>query len=181
MNSVKNISISRLDNGDFYQFIENIVTIVSIEASVASVIEPLAKYQPILFNAYKKEQLTEETKQLVVLDGLRDRAYSKLRYLITAHSFDDENPGFSAAAKKIETFMAQHGNGKLISFDYNKETASISGLINDIRTTAATELNLLQLKPTLDFLELKNNAFKDFYATRGNAASALANVTPFTN
>ena len=51
MNQVKDISISRLNNGDFYQFIENIVTIVSNEPLAAGVIQALATDQPILLNS----------------------------------------------------------------------------------------------------------------------------------
>jgi hypothetical protein len=179
MNTVKSIYFSRLDNGNFYQFIENMVTIVSKEAIAASVIAPLAQNQAILLSSFKKEQLTQETKQIVLLDKLRDRAYSRLRYLLTAYTFDDQNPGFITAANKLETFVAQHGDGKLINYDYNKETASISSLVNELRTNAPKELDLLQLRPVVDFLELSNTNFKEFYATRGDAASALANVPPF--
>jgi Family of unknown function (DUF6261) len=179
MNTVKSIYFARLDNGDFYQFIENMVAIVAKDPLATSVVAPLAAIQPVLLSSFKKEQLTQETKQIVALDKLRDRAYSRLRYLLIAYTFDDQNSGFVTAANKIETFVAQHGDGKLISYDYNKETASISSLVIELRANASKELDLLQLRPVLDFLELSNNTFKEFYGTRGDAASVLANVPPF--
>jgi hypothetical protein len=179
MNVIKTINYHRLDNGNFNQFIENMVTIVSKEAVAATVIATLAQDQPVLLASYKKEQLTEETKQVVALDKQRDRAYSKLRYLLMGYTFDDENTGYMSAANKLETFLGQHGDGQLINFDYNKESTSITSLVKEIRTHASAELDLLQLRPVLDFLELKNNTFKEFYGTRGDAASILANVTPF--
>jgi Family of unknown function (DUF6261) len=179
MKTVNPIYYYKLDNGDFYQFIENMVTIVAKEPLAATVVAPLIAIQPVLLSSFKKELLTQETKQIVALDKFRDRAYTRLRYLLIAYTFDDQNSGFVTAANKIETFVAQHGNAKLISFDYNKETASISSLIVELRAHASKELDLLQLRPVLDFLELSNNTFKEFYGTRGDAASVLANVPPF--
>ena len=43
----------------------------------------------------------------------------------------------------------------------------------------AAELETLGLKTTLDYLEVCNNKFKDFYAKRGDAVSILTNVPPF--
>ena len=179
MNEIKSIYYARLNNGDFYQFIENIVTIVSNEPLAAGVIQVLATDQPILLNSYKKELLTEETKQIVLLDLRRDRAYTKFKTIVEGFAYDDETPANAAAAKKLLTFIKQHGAGKLVSFDYNKETASITSLIADCRDHAGTELVTLNVKSMLDFLETCNAKFKDFYATRGDAASVLANVTPF--
>ena len=179
MSEVENFNLVRLNNGDFYQFFENIVTIVLKEPLAATIIQTMALDQPILLNAYKKEKLTEETKQIVLLDELRDRAILKLKAQLEAYTFDDENPGFSAAAFKLLTFISQHGSGKLIYFDYNKETASITSLVSDVRMHATTELNLLNLKNTLDYADLKNTTFKDYYATRGDAASVLVGTPPF--
>ena len=179
MNKVEIFYLTRLNNGDFYQFIENTVTIVKNEPLAAAVIATLATDQPILLNSYKKEKLTEETRQIMFLDEQRDRAFVKFKTLIEGYTFDDENPGFSAAAFKLLTFVGQHGSGKLIYFDYNKETASITSLVSDVRLHAATELNLLNLKNTLDYIEVKNNAFKEYYATRGDAASVLVGTPPF--
>ena len=89
---------------------------------------------------YKKELLTEETKQIVLLDLRRDRAYTKFKTIVEGFAYDDETPA-NAAAKKLLTFIKQHGAGKLVSFDYNKETASITSLIADCRDHAGTELS----------------------------------------
>ena len=62
MNQVKTIGITQLNNGDFYQFNENIVAIVSNEPLAAGVIQPLAIKIPIMLNSYKKELLTTLTR-----------------------------------------------------------------------------------------------------------------------
>ena len=179
MNEVKDLSISRLGNGDYYQFIENLVTIVSNEPLAAVAIQPLADKLPLMLNSYKKELLTIETQQIVALDIKRDRAYLKFKYLTEAFAFDDDKPANIEASVKLQTIINQHGAGKLVTFDYNKETASISSLVLDIQNNAATALSTLNLNSALSFLETCNNDFKTFYASRGDAASALANVPPF--
>lgn len=179
MNQVKTISVSKLNNGDFYQFIENIVTIVSQEPLASDVIATLATDQPILLNSYKKEVLTIETQKIVQLDKKRDRAYLKFKTLVEGYAFDDETPANIEASNKLQTFIKQHGGTKLTNFDYNKETASISSLVGDIDAHAATALAALNLGGSLNFLKARNNEFKDFYAARGDAASILANVPPF--
>lgn len=179
MIDVKSINYSRLNNGDFYQFIENIVTLVSKEAIAAAIIETLAASQVVLLNSYKKEQLTEETKQIVFLDLKRDRAYLKFKYTVESFAFDDETPGNIKAAATLQTFIKQHGSGKLIAYDYNKETASITSLVTDCKDHANDELVALNVTASLNFLETCNIEFKTFYSSRGDAASILANVKPF--
>jgi len=179
MTTVNNFYFYQLGNGDFYQFTENVVSIVQKEPATVGIIQTLKADCPPLLESYKKEQLTEETKQIVELDRLRDRAYMKIKLHIDGYTYDDQNPGYSQAANKLLTFVVQHGNAKLIRFDYNKETASISSLVSDVRNHAGNELDLLKLKPAVDFLEERNLKFKDFYATRGDAASVLKNTPPF--
>jgi hypothetical protein len=179
MSQVKSISISQLNNGDFYQFIENIVTIVTQEPLASGVIATLVADQPILLDSFKKEVLTLETQQIVALDKKRDRAYLKFKTLVEGYAFDDETPENMEASGKLQTFIKQHGAGKLVSFDYNKETASISSLVLDITTHAGDALATLGLDGTLSFLKSCNDEFKSFYAARGDAASILVNVPPF--
>ena len=179
MNEVKSINISRLNSGDYYQFIENIVTIVVQEPLAAGVIATLQADQPILLNSYKKEVLSIETQQIVDMDKKRDRAYMKFKSLVDGYAYDDETPANIEASKKLYTFIKQHGAGHLTGFDYNKETASISSLVADITDHAATALATLNLGSSLNYLKARNEEFKTFYASRGDAASILANVPPF--
>ena len=52
MNEVKNLSITELNNGNFYQFIENLVAIVSNEPIATGVIQSLANDAPIMLNSF---------------------------------------------------------------------------------------------------------------------------------
>lgn len=179
MNELKSINYSRLNNGDFYQFIENIVTIVSQQPLANGVIATLVADQPALLESYKKEVLTIETQQIVALDKKRDRAYVKFKTLVEGYAYDDETPANSTASQKLQTFIKQHGAGQLTSFDYNKETASISSLVGDISAHASAALTTLDLTSTMAFLKGCNEEFKSYYASRGDAASVLMGVAPF--
>lgn len=180
MNKVNEINYRRLNNGDFYQFIENIVNIVKNEPLALSTITKLQEDLSALQNSFKKEQLTEDTKKIVALDILRDRAFLKLKGLIESYGYDDENIDNKKASQDLEALIKLYGNGKLIKFDYNKETASITNFITDTRSKYNAQINQLGLMSTLNYLETCNTNFKDFYASRNDAATQLANIKPFT-
>jgi hypothetical protein len=180
MNKVNEINFYRLNNGDFYQFIENIVTQVVKEPTTETTIKDLKEDLPLLQNSFKKEQLTEETKKIVALDLLRDRAFLRFKGFVDSHSYDDETPENSTAAKQLQAIIKVYGNGQITKFDYNKETASLSNLIIDLRDKYASQITLLNLDSAINFMETCNNNFKDFYATRNDGAALLANVIPFT-
>ena len=74
------------------------------------------------------------------------------------------NLGTKSYSFSIKSYNFSYEAGKLINFDYNKETASITSLIADSRDHAGTELVTLNVKSMLDFLETCNTKFKDFYA-----------------
>ncbi len=180
MNKVNEINFYRLNNGDYYQFIENIVTLVAKEPITEVVIKNLKEDVPLLQNSFKKEQLTKETKKIVALDILRDRAYSKLIGFTEAYTFDDETSQNSKAANELLSIFKLYGNRELTKFDYNKESASLTNLIIDLRGKYAPQIAILNLEATVNFMETCNNNFKDFYATRNDDAALLANVIPFT-
>ena len=180
MKTIKDISYRRLNNGDFFQFIENIVTTVSNEPLTKKLVATLNDDLPILQSSFKKEQLTEETKKIVALDELRDRAFLKISLFIDAHYLDDNNPLMQKAAQELQPFMKLYGGTKLVRFDYNKETASISNFVNDALSKYATPFETLGLTTSLSYLEVCNKNFKEFYATRNDAAADLANLIPFS-
>ncbi len=180
MNKVNEISYYRLNNGDYYQFIENIVTQALKIPVVATVIKDLKDDVPLLQNSFKKEQLTEETKKIVALDLLRDRAFSKFIGLIDSYIFDDETPENNKAATALQSLFKVYGNRQITKFDYNKETGSLSNLIIDLRGKYASQIAQLNIGSTLNFMETCNNNFKAFYATRNDDAKLLADVVPFT-
>jgi hypothetical protein len=180
MKNVNEINFYRLNNGDYFQFIENIVTLVAKEPTTETVIKDLKEDLPLLQNSFKKEQLTEETKKIVALDVLRDRAFSKLIGVIDAYTYDDEKPENNKAAKELQSLFKIYGNRQITKFDYNKESASLSNLIIDLHDKYASQVALLNLGSTINFMETCNTNFKDFYATRNDGAALLADVVPFT-
>ena len=180
MKTVNKIHRSRLSNANFYQFIENIVKVVSSEPITKNLISTLNDDLHDLQNAFKKEQLTEETKKIVALDLLRDRAFMKIKLLVEAYQYEDENPELLKASQELFTLIKLYGSGKLIRFDYNKETASISNFVNDARNKFASQLEKLGLSASLNYLEICNNDFKNYYATRNDVASQFEDFISFS-
>lgn len=180
MKAIKEINYRRLNNGDFYQFIDNIVSVVNADPATRSISNILKEDVLLLQISFKKEQLTQETKKIIELDNLRDRAFLKLKSLIEAYQYDDETPANRKASEDLQVLIKRFGAGKIIKFDYNKETATLSNFINDARGKFSKQLETLNLTASLNYLELSNTDFKNFYATRNDAAADLANVIPFS-
>ena len=115
--------------------------------------------------------------------NIENYKFSSKSYKFSIKSYNLGTKSYNLGTKSynfsIKSYNFSYEVGKLVSFDYNKETASITSLIADCRDHASTELATLNVKSILDFLETCNTKFKDFYATRGDAASVLANVPPF--
>ena len=180
MVKIKSIGISRLDSGNFYQFTSNIVDIAQSEPLVQKILLPVSEWLPQMTESFKKEKQTQETQQIVALDRFRDRAFLKIDRMVFAFLIDDRTPANIVAAEKIEVFIKQYEGADLTRFDYNKESAYITNFVTDVTAHAAAELDTLNLTADVTYLANCNTNFINYYAQRGDAASLLSNVVPFS-
>ena len=179
MSKIKSIAASQLNNGDFYQLMENTAAIASAEPALAGVAEALLTMAPIMTNSFRKELQTLETKQIVALDELRDRGFVKIKRIVEGYLYDDNVPANMEAAKLLQTFVKLYGGADLIKFDYNKQTAFVTNFVIDVQTHANSAADTLGLGRSFKYLADCNERFKEFYSQRGDAAAIMVNLPPF--
>jgi hypothetical protein len=179
MTQIIKFNSNALNSGNYYQFIESIVAISQTEPLVSGISADLASDVSHLQSSFKKEQLNDETAQVIALDQLRDRAFSKIRRLAEAYTFDDQSPVNITAANKILGLIEYYGKGDLIKFEYNKESAYLTNFIKDLADNAQDAVDALKLSVDIAYLKSCNDNFIAQYAKRGDVAKNIADVVPF--
>ncbi len=127
---------------------------------------------------FKKKNLSEETKEIVNLDFLRDRAFKTFKTRIESHLTDDALAGAIPHAQHLMVIIKRYGGGGIPHFDFNKETATITNLVADLQSEGADALLALNLTQEVVYLAQCNINFQNKYAVRGDVATQLANVPP---
>ena len=173
-----NINSSRLNNGDFYQFIENIIAIAVSEPVVATILTELQNDIAPMQDSFKKEKLNAETAKIVAADFKRDRALTHLILKLKAEAINDRQPDHIEPANRLQLIVKNYGGGEIVSFDFNKETAHLTNLVADMLSKPA-DVALLNLADAIDFIKTTNLDFQTLYKNRGDAMGDLKNVVPF--
>ena len=65
MGKIKTITAVRLNNGDFFQLIENTTEIASAQPEVAAAAAALLAMRPTMINSFRKEQQTWKPSRLL--------------------------------------------------------------------------------------------------------------------
>jgi hypothetical protein len=181
MSKIDSITVSNLNNGDYSQYMEDLIKVGNETQlpAVTTALQELVTLQLQAKDSFMKENLTEETAQVVSLDLKRDRAFVKLKKMAEAYEYDDQFPENSAAAKRILKIIATYGGAKLTKQDFNKETAYINSLVDALRKQALLDINLLRLLIDLDYLQICNTQFEVLYNKRSEVATGLNDIIPY--
>ncbi|HAO08616.1 MAG TPA: hypothetical protein DCQ50_16920 [Chryseobacterium sp.] len=178
MEKVKKISIEKLNNKDFYQLIENVISISDTEPQLTTISAALKADIPEMKLSFKKESLTEETQQVVALDKKRDRAFMRLKSFLESETYNDEEPLKAEAANSLLAIIESFGGSKIPKFNLNGETAVLTNLISSLNAKT-DEINLLDLASRILYIKNCNESFQAFYKDRGDSAKELADISPF--
>ncbi|WP_066433508.1 DUF6261 family protein [Chryseobacterium sp. CCH4-E10] len=178
MEKVKKIYLEKLNNKDFYQLIENVITISDTEPLLSTISASLKADIPQMKLSFKKESLTEETQQVVALDKKRDRAFIRLKSFLESETYNDEEPTKADAANSLLTIIENFGGSKIPKFNLNGETAVLTNLISALNAKT-NEITMLDLSSRIVYLKNSNESFQAFYKDRGDAAKDLADINPF--
>jgi DNA polymerase III epsilon subunit-like protein len=119
MEKVKKISIEKLNNKDFYQLIENVISISDTEPQLTTISAALKADIPEMKLSFKKESLTEETQQVVALDKKRDRAFMRLKSFLESETYNDEEPLKAEAANSLLAIIESFGGSKIPKFKFH--------------------------------------------------------------
>ena len=181
MSKIDRITIPKLNNGDYNQYMEDLIKVGNETQlpAVMTALQELATLQLQARDSFMKENLTEETAQVVSLDLKRDRAFVKLKKMAEAYEYDDQFPENRAAAKRILKIIATYGGRDLIKQDFNKETTYINSLVDALHKQALLDINLLRLLIDVDYLQICNTQFEEFYNKRSEVATVLNNIIPY--
>lgn len=181
MKTFNPIALTRLNDANFLQFIKSILAILDKAAAAlgfANITTALQADLLLMTESFKKKNLTEETKQIIALDLLRDRAFRTLKTRAESYLTDDLLPGAKAHAEQILLIMKRYGGGGITRFDLNNETATLTNLCADLQNEAADALQALNLTDLVIYLSACNTNFETRYALRGDVATELGSVPP---
>lgn len=173
------ITLRRLQDAQLIQFIKNILAITGQAAATlgfAGITAALHTDLLAMAESFKKKNLSGDTKELVALDLLRDRAFRTLKTRAESYLTDDKLPGCISHAEHIMVIIKRYGGSEISEFGFTKETAVISNLVTDLQDEAGNALQVLNLMPEVVFLTQCNTSFETKYALRGDAATQLFNI-----
>jgi hypothetical protein len=180
MKKINKLDISRLNQADFFQFFKAVVKEVNAEPATAALLSVLLLDIEEMDKSFLKGQLTKETKEIERLDTLRDRAFMMFKTTVYSLLFNDNNPIKRDKAPAIYDIIEAHGGSSIARFEYNKESAHISKLVEVISTKEADAVNILGIQEDLDYLRRCNDDFIEYYAKRNTLAVDLVNIIPFS-
>lgn len=167
---IKSIALTSLQNMEHFQFAGHVLAICR-EANIAKITQILFPLQKAFEDEDKALNLPrqeEGTKELEVLDRIRDQAYRSLQILTDLHLHSDDD-AFKTSAESISEVLARYP--KMLHVNYDKESGMLKNLITDLRAKAMTfHVTKLLAKPYIDRLDKANTAFDQRYRSRLKSA-----------
>ena len=110
-------------------------------------------------NAFERESKNPYTVQLAEKDALRDASFTAFRNYIKACSHRKKD-GYYDAASKIIVIIRKYG-WRAANLGYADQTAAITGVIDDIKTNGANELNVLSATDWFDEMVTDQQSFEE--------------------
>ena len=164
---IKSIRLSRLRNAEHYQYHSEVNDLV-----LAATAESLNI--PALFPAYQQHLQdegtainvilkSEFTDDLVEADNERDSIFRGFFDLVKSGT-NHFNPDIKAASERIMFVLEDAGNPNELPF--NEQTATISALVDKLRTENADDLTTTNASAWINEIEAKNSAFENLTRTR---------------
>lgn len=161
--------------GDFYQFMTNVLDIVtetrsttlSVEAQRSALATEVLRFS----NAYTPVVGSDMTPQLAALDTQRDEALMGLKSVLEGFVKHFEADKRNAAFVLLD-LMKGYGD-KIYALRYQLETATVSNLLQDWLADHTDKLALLRLDDWAAHLQDVNNQFNQLYVSRTQQIAGL--------
>ena len=168
--NINNIHFLALRNGEFIQFISNILEIVlaydPVELKVESQYNQLKQLLDETETQFRTKRRSRITDELKALDVRRDAAINGLSALLNGYRLSADE-AVSNHARLLTDNLALHGHS-IARKNYQGETAELTKIIDD--WTQKPELNTavatLNLGNWLAELSTSNTAFEERFLTR---------------
>ncbi len=167
---IHSIHLASLRNAEYLQFITDIVTLIQKHDPATLLIQlsfqELQAKQQELSTLFKKQQSSELTEEIELLDKERDQALKGIFAIIKGyvHHYDAK---VQSASEVLQEHLKHYGN-QIIRQSYQAETATVHNIIsgweeNETLSQALASLNLTTWK---DHLKEKNTQFSQKYIDR---------------
>ena len=170
------ISVNRLRNGEFLQFHNNVISIITDNnpdaLSVTALLNALkatTAEAEVLFNKERGSSITEE---LTLLDERRDKAINGIFFLLEAHQ-NHFDAAMSNSARVLKTNLEAHGTG-IARENYQVETTIIKKIVADWTTKPelVAAVAALGLTAWVTELDAANKAFEAKFLERNKQQGA---------
>lgn len=168
--TITGIDLKNLRNDEYFQFMKNTVSLVfANDADVLKVVNQNNALNTKLteFDAlFKKSTASVLTQEITDLDARRDNALVGINSVINGYLYHF-TPDVAQAASKLNDNLKLYGT-KIISQNYQAETATISSLIGDWENKAelVNAVNVLNLNEWAAELKEANTLFDTKYLAR---------------
>ena len=167
-------------NGEFLQFIKNVLNIVNrfdlAALNLADRVSSLTKLTSALDAVFKPIRGQELTAELQKLDTRRDRALQGIKQYLQSHLYREEEEMVAAAELLLENYES-HGK-RIDKMPYQQETVVTAAMLDtwltDPRLSSA--LSLLSLTGWVNLLKGINETFDEKYVERAKISPEPALV-----
>ena len=170
MNTVSTALFGNYRNGEYLQFMKNVVAIYGNYDTNALLLQArlqtLADATTALDEVFMASTAHELTPELQTLDIRRDKALMGIKIHLNSYSYNEEIDLVKAASNLMTNYLS-HGD-RIDKLSYQQGTAVIDALLTDWRDnpTLSTAVNTLSLTTWVNLLAQLNKEFNDMYITR---------------
>lgn len=175
---INSIPLQTLRNGEFLQFISDILGIVSLndpaQLQVSGQFTQLQAEYVSLQELFKTDRSNPVTEEIIALDIRRDEAVTGISVLVNAFTYHF-NPVLRNPAKLLQANLKLYGAG-IARDNYMSETATISSIAGDWKNKPELQaaVSSLQVGDWLTELEQANTAFNTRYISRTQEIGAIS-------
>lgn len=173
------LALTRLNTTELYEYASQVQAIALQQGPTEVAKSPLYVALTAVFGKYdegfKKDGKSMLTDPIEVLDIDRDRLVKWAYYTILGLSFSSDASAVEAATlllSKFDTYGLE-----LIRLSYSEESASIKGLLNDLkRSDYASAVTKVNIQPILTELEQVQNEFDKKFEQRREQKDERSNI-----
>jgi hypothetical protein len=174
MTSVTTAMFGNYRNGEYLQFMKNVIAIYGnydtnallLEARIRTLIDATKALDEV-FMAATAHELTPE---LQLLDARRDKALMGIKINLESHTYSEDAETVKSAQMLMANYLT-HGD-RIDKLSYQQETAVIDALLNDWNENPilVAALNTLQLTQWVALLSQLNKEFNNTYIARAQTS-----------
>lgn len=161
--------IEKYRNGDFIQYINNVLSIITEEKATAlnlsnerTALQTSINTLTAIWMPTKKSKLTA---QIAELDKRRDSLFAGLKSTIDSWSKHHYITEKRNAALAIVDVIANYGKD-ITSIRYQQETAILNAIIEHLQNELAPQVSVLELTEWVTTLQTANSEFNTLYISR---------------